>query len=191
MKIDIDLKRIAEEIKLLNKHIDEYKKNDINYINVMGKIEDQLSGDIAIYFSEVLINEKKNNELIINSLEAIKNFYLKVYNTYKDGKYKYFDSTIVNNINYNELNKKSIINSLNNSVETLDDIAKNLQYIDLPDSFSKEELYNLLHSSIIKNKDDTINYKEEFLKCINNINKDENDLFFEISKIEEINVSKF
>lgn len=94
-------------------------------------------------------------------------------------------------IKYNGDSKNSIINSLNVCLDTLSTINNSFYNTYIPYGFYYKNTLANLESSLIEDKEDLSNYKNNINKCMEDLNKNELEIMSKLNKIEEVIIEKF
>ena len=83
--MNVDIRRLRNNIDNLKKQIKEYDDLNNNYFKEISKIDDYWRGKDADNFNKKMITEKKNVMNMSDNLEEINNFYKSVLNHYSKG----------------------------------------------------------------------------------------------------------
>ena len=177
MNLIIDKKNIELELKKLNKYINEYNNNVYDVFYELEKLSSYWKDNDYFLFQEKNCIDKKNSLLLVKNLQEVSELYRSACDIY-------FNNDIYK-INYNDENKKQVINKVNNCIEELNVIKNDINNTYIPYDFTyKNEIINL-KNNVIKDIKDVDDYKNNLNKFINEINKNEIELLTIINKIDE------
>lgn len=93
-------------------------------------------------------------------------------------------------IKYDDSNKSTIINNLNNCINILNDININFDNLYIPYNFYYKNSLKNLKYDLKNNKDNLIKYKNSIINDMNKISKNELELQSKINKIDNIIISE-
>lgn len=183
MSLIVDNKNICLEVKKLNNYIKEYNDNVYDIFFELSKLNSYWKDKNSAVFEEKINIEKMNNQIILDNLQKISDFYKEIDNIYN-----------INNtskLEFNIQNKNGVINQMNNCIDELCNINNIAYNTILPYDFYYKSAFIDLKNDINKTKDNLANYKTDFTMITNEINKNELELSSTINKIEEIIIEKF
>lgn len=94
-------------------------------------------------------------------------------------------------ISYNDDYKKEIVNNLNTCINILGEANNILYNTNIPYNYYYTNNLKEIKNSLINSKNELDEYKIQINKYITNIEKNELELFSNISNLEEIIIEKF
>lgn len=177
----ISVKKLYNEINTLNRLIDNYEENYLNYFNILSSFsiswDDKRS---KFFFNNARIN-KYNFELVRNDLKDVRRVY-----SYIADKY----SAIGNNIFIDLGNKNRVVEAFNSYIGKLDSIINDFNNLSLGFCPNIAYLIRKERANIVAQRNKLVDCRKEIIYYFDTIKKYEEQIRNRISSLQVSSLKK-
>ena len=178
MVLKIDVIKFENEVIKYNELIKKYESVTVNLFHILKNTSSYWRDDRTNIFFDELQSEKRNIDLVIDSLKELGELYKFMLQKYKD---------LGNKITYNPELKKEIDNKFSKLTIEITDILKKYNNLNIDSSFSEKDLIANEKNNIIKAKEKIEDIKEKVKDTFQQLDNIDNEIN---QKIKNMDVKK-